>query len=508
MGVRLHQHIELTKAGGEVILTADDGYRWVRIASDISKGGYKPSDDVLSPASQLPAVPLISRAVSYVSEVSGLSVENTGSLLTVFLSGLFIFPLGFFFYYAGYPTGGIGAGLLGAMSFAYLSRTSAFQIDTDMLNLFFLSMGALAVLMAERGRAVLWSAVLGVTMYAFWLWYFHSGFTLFYFVLLLYALRKQDSKTIVLSASVYILLASPFIFVNGLGSILFFASGTSGYPVYADVAELEVLSFTQTMSYVAAYWWLGVLGVLLSLMVGRKVLFLAAFYLLGAMAFSRGIRFSMFLAPLCGAGIGMLFDKCLPRRCVFGYALVIAVIMFVPAYNNISVMPPAVMDKGVYNFIKKLNLTEENAMIATLWDKGFAIEHLAGRRVLSDGASQYKKGAKLYAEAMMQTDERRTAEILSEAAGGRPLYLLFTPDMDRKVGGLVMTAGYKAEKSIGGVILTGIDNPERVSFSDTVYFKLHVIGDANIECFSKLYADGGALRLYKLNNSCLNDKNN
>ena len=503
-GVRFHQHEVLSI--GETVLTTDDGYRWVRFASEISDGKFDKDHDALSPAANLPVTPLISRTISAISNASGMSPENVGSLMTVFLSGLFIFPLGLFFYIAGFPTGGIGAGLLGALSFAYLSRTSAYQIDTDMLNLFFLSMGALCAFMAERGRAVIWAAVLGITMYLFWLWYFHSGFTLFFFILLLYALRKKNMRTIALSAVVYVICASPFVFVSGIGNIFGFLYGHAESAAYADVAELTVLPFKETMQYVATYWWLGVIGLVLSLLVGRDIIFLGVFYILGAFAFTKGIRFAMFLAPLCGAGIGILFDKCLPKRCALGYALVTACIIFIPVYENLSVVPEPTLSSETKALIKELKQAEQDAVIAALWDKGFAVEYLAGRRALADGGSQFRQGAKTYAKAMFQTDERKTAEMLFEASGGSPVYLLFTPDMDRKLGGLVKTAGYRGVMDEKRIVLTAIEEPESpedIPLEDTVYFRLAVIGSADIACFRSVYSDGGALRLYKLTQKCL-----
>jgi dolichyl-diphosphooligosaccharide--protein glycosyltransferase len=503
-GVRLHQHEVLSI--GETVLTTDDGYRWVRFAKEISEGSYVKDDDALSPAAKPPAVPLISRTISAVSGVSGLSFERAGSLMTVFLSGLFIFPLGMFFYLAGYPASGVGAGLLGALSFAYLSRTSAYQIDTDMLNLFFLSMGALCVFMAERGRAVLWSALAGITMYIFWLWYFHSGFTLVYFLLLMFAVRSHGLWAISLSAFVYIVLASPFVFFSGFMNLFQFVDSSSVQHVYADVAELTVLPFTETMKHVGTYWWLAVIGLLLSVISGRHMVFMAVFYLLGLFAFTKGIRFAMFLSPLCGAGIGVLFDKCLPKRCALGYAMVTACLIFIPVYENLYIIPEPSLSSETAALIKHLDATEKDAVIAGIWDKGFAIEHLAGRRVLADGASQFKQGAKAYADAIFQTDERASADMLYDASESIHVYLLFTPDMDNKMGGLLTTAGYKAVQDKNGVILTGIGNAESsqaISLEDTVYFRLAVIGTADMQCFRLVYADGGALRLYRLNQRCL-----
>jgi len=441
------------------------------------------------------------------SSVSDKSYAEAGSLLSVFLSGLFIFPLGLFFWMVGYPAAGIGACAVGSLSFAYLSRTSAYQIDTDMLNLFFLAMGSFAVYMAERGRPVLWSMLCGLTMYVFWRWYFHSGFTLVFFVLLLYALRKYEIKKILLSLFIYVMFSSPFVFLSSFRNILeFFHKPESLSVAYADVAELTVMPFTDSFGTVTGFWLFAFIGLVLSVLMGRKLVYLLPFYVLGLMSFTGGVRFMMYLAPVCGAGLGWCADKYLKQKPVLGFAIVTAFAVLVFAEPFLGVIPPPVIERSTYDFIKNLKDLEEDAVIASIWDNGFIIEYLTGKRVFADGASQYKKGAMLYAEAMMQTDSHKSAQMLAEAFGDAPVYLLFTPDMDSKIGGLIKTAGYRADVVEGRVVLTSIDNSKNstpVYLDDTVYFSLDVIGSTDIGCFSEVYATGGGLAVFRLDKECL-----
>lgn len=498
-GVRYHQYLEIKtspdyRAGTEIILTNHDGYRWLRFA----KGEYSGTGDDLSAALKPPYRPLISVMLSKIDP----------GLMSVFVPGLFIFPLGIFFMLAGFPAAGVGAGLAGSLAFAYLGRTSAYQIDTDMLNLFFVSLGALLLLLAERGRSVLWSAALGLSMYLFWRWYFHSGFTVVYFALLLYALRHRGGRVIFASAAVYILCASPFVFANGFRGLFEFAVPAAA--VRSDVSELAVYGFSGTLRTLNPFWWLALAGTVLSLFTGRRGVYLSVFYALGVLAFFKGNRFAMYLAPMYGAGLGIASDYILRRR---GGALAQALTVFLVMFSSrgyFRFIPPPVVSPGTYGLINKINNTENNSVAAVLWDYGFLTEYLAGRSSIADGASQYRQGAKLYAQALFQTDSVKSAEMLNEAASDRPVYLVLTPDMDAKLGSLIKTAGLRAVWTGGddstAVSLVSIDNTDdenAVRLTETVYFRLHVIGLADIPCFKMYARSGEASAVYSVGESCI-----
>ncbi|PLX67916.1 MAG: hypothetical protein C0603_07300 [Denitrovibrio sp.] len=500
VGVRYHQHITIVNhpefnAGGDIILTTHDGYRWLRFASDHKANTYTDGLDQLSglPEHSMkpPMLPLLSQLIAYFSD-GDLAV--TGSLMTVFLSGLFIFPLGLIFWIFGLPTAGLGAGLLGSLALGYLGRTSAFQIDTDMLNLFFVSLGALLLVLAERGRTILWSALLGLTMYIFWRWYFHSGFSVVYLALLILMIRKNDIKTIVSSVLVYSIFVSLYLLFNGLKGIYEFIFAVAGNVVVVSVAELQRLTLDDNFELIGSYWWMVALGLLLSFSLKWRMLPLAVFYILGMMLFFRGNRYAMYLAPMCGAGLGLVFDYMLSEKFrTLGYALIVSIMILFILKPHIDKIPAPVVSKDTYEGIRSINNLEKDAVIASLWDNGFIIEYLTGRTVVADGASQFKVGSGLFAKAIFQTDCYKSASILNEIAGKKPVYLVFTPDMDKKLGSMMKTSGIWAKINSDDLVRKIVD---------TLYFKLHVIGLANIDCFKRLYRNNQALSIYKVDPSC------
>jgi len=517
--VRLHQYTVILSdqqyfAQSGIILTAHDSYRWLRYASEHQKGEYYNGADKLSGVpnniQKPPAIPLISYFMSKLSSLTGIAPERVGGFMSVIFPGLFVFPLGVFFLIAGFPSAGLGAGLLGGLSFAYLSRTSAFQIDTDMLNLFFLSAGVLFCLCAERGRSLVWSALLGITMYIFWRWYFHSGFTVIFFFMLLYALRRKEVKEILLSLVVYLIFASPFVFFRGFSGVSEFLKPDVVRFFPAEVAELHSSGVIGTFMHISPFWMLALLGLLLSLLLRRTVLYMAVFYVLGFLSFSRGVRFEMFLAPLCGAGLGVAFDIISKGRSqAMSYALVTSLCMVFLLKPFFKEVPPPVISSSTYETIKKINEAESDSVVAALWDNGFLVQHLTGRAVFADGASQFKQGAKIFAESLFISDSKKAAQKLMSVSGGRPVYMLLTPDMDVKLPAIIKSAGYKAEtRRVDGktnIFFTSSDDgnmKKSVELTDTMYFRLHVIGETDIPCFNKIYSNTRFTEVYRLDEKC------
>jgi len=521
VGVRTYQH-QILNSQPETILTTHDGYRWLRFAEEYQNGGYADGADPLSglPEHSLkpPELPVVSFFTAKLSDFSGMSLEESGSWLTVFLSGLFIFPLGLLFYIYGLPGAGAGACTAGSLALVYLSRTSAFQIDTDMLNLFFTSSGALFLVLAQKRNAVLWSAVLGLTMYAFWRWYFHSGFTVVFFLLLLFMLRRKSFCVTALSALIYVICSSPFVFLNGFKGLLEFASGGAGL-YSAPVAELQVLGFSETLRSMSGLWYAAVAGLVLSFFLGRKILPLAVFYLLGFMVFFKGIRYGIYLAPIYGAGLGFFADR-LFRRSALAQAVTVSFLMIFCLSPFFRFVPPPVVSVQEYRAIKNLSALEDDAVIGALWDHGFMIQYLTGKTVFADGASQYKEGNRIFAEALLSPYERQSAQLLLQPAGGRPVYIALTNDTGRKISSLINTAGLIAvmdkkpssltENSSGKlpeIFLaeknSGVRNRNIIKISETVFFHLFIIGSADMSCFSKVKANSHYLSIYRVEPGCL-----
>ena len=111
---------------------------------------------------------------------------------------------------------------------------------------------------------------------------------------------------------------------------------------------------------------------------------------------------------------------------------------------------------------------------------------------------------------MLSADSNKAASMLAAASGGRPVYLLFTPDMDKKLPAIIESAGLKTEitdeKGTKSVFLKSGrgDSPETgYKLTSSLYFRLHVIGETDIECFSKIYSNNRLTVIYRVSYTCM-----
>ena len=258
-----------------------------------------------------------------------------GTLLVPMLAGLFIIPLGIYFYLIGVPAAGLLGALIGNFCAEYYMRASIGRIDTDMLNLFFPALGGLLVLLAGKATSlrnrVLFSALAGLALHGFDWWYEKPGFTLAYFCVLLamLAIHRTPLRTLLLCSIVFVVVVGPDHFRGGVGSIssnLFarylnvgqevvveVADGVSApaaFPnVYKTISEAERVPMGEVLTQVLdseVLGWLGFVSFgLFALLQWRCVIPLLPFLALGVFGFYSSRRFIMFLAPFVGVGLGL-----------------------------------------------------------------------------------------------------------------------------------------------------------------------------------------------------------
>ena len=131
-------------------------------------------------------------------------------------------------------------------------RSSIGRIDTDMLNLFFPVLAGLLVLLAGRaktGRGVLLYTVgAGLSLFLFQWWYSQAGFTLAYFMVLVFHLFVQRVRfqTILLSALLFVLCVRPETFLSGTGSV---QNQFNKYFTVEDASEVVIDSGTTPATF-------------------------------------------------------------------------------------------------------------------------------------------------------------------------------------------------------------------------------------------------------------------
>ena len=163
-------------------------------------------------------VPLLSYMISQLAPFFDLNYYLAGTLLIPLLASLFILPLGYYFFCIGLPLPGLLGGLIGTFAGGYYMRSAIGRIDTDMLNLFFPVLAGLLILLAGKTKTernvLLYSIGAGLSLFLFQWWYSKAGFTLAYFMLLVFSLfvNQIRFRTILAGAFLFVLCALPSTF--------------------------------------------------------------------------------------------------------------------------------------------------------------------------------------------------------------------------------------------------------------------------------------------------------
>ncbi|MFT7623530.1 MAG: MFS family permease [Myxococcota bacterium] len=276
--------------------------------------------------------PLLSVLIAEAARFTDWNYSLAANLMIPWLASLFIIPFGLFFYRLRLPVAGLLGALVGALALGYFGRTSVGRVDTDMLNLFFPSMMALAILSAALAKSdrvrYAWAGVSGLTMFLFMWWYPKTGFVGLYMLALVGTLlaHKIHWKKVAIATGVFLLLAGPMNLVSSVSSLQSFARSYAGLAAApAAATDSSAARFTSRRDTVSeskgvtrdrmfksvmgspSLIWLGLTAfALFALLHWRSAIALAPIAGLGLMSFFSGVRFTMYLAPLVGIGLGIV----------------------------------------------------------------------------------------------------------------------------------------------------------------------------------------------------------
>ena len=280
-------------------------------------------------------VPLLSFLISKLVKFFNYNYYLTGTLIIPTFASLFMIPLGIYFFKIGIPLSGLLGGLVGTFASGYFVRSSIGRIDTDMLNLFFPTLAALLILMASKSKSeravLLFSIGAGLNLFLFQWWYGKAGFTLIFFIVLVFSLfiHKIRIKIIFLSAFLFILCAHPKTFMEGSKSIQAFvgnyfiieenissptnisSSSPATFPnVFKTISEADTVKMNEILLRIISnnfIAWIGLVSFLvLSVFRWKDFLPFSPIIFLGIFSFQSSNRFIMFLAPLIGIGLGWI----------------------------------------------------------------------------------------------------------------------------------------------------------------------------------------------------------
>ena len=292
------------------------------------------SSSYVTPEVRYHDVPLLSFLISHVATFFNNNYYLTGTLLIPLLASLFILPLGIYLFRIGLPLSGLLGGLIGTFAGGYYMRSSIGRIDTDLLNLFFPVLAGLLILLAVEKKTersvLLYSLGAGLSLFLFHWWYERAGFTLVYFMVLVFSLfvHRVRFKTILVGAFLFVLCAQPATFMSGAANVKYFmnsyfsiedsrevlihnATNPASFPnTMTTISEVDRVPMNEVLRRVLSNTtldWIGFLGLFCAVIFKWRLLLpLLPMLALGLLSFQSSNRFIMYLAPFIGIGLGWL----------------------------------------------------------------------------------------------------------------------------------------------------------------------------------------------------------
>lgn len=373
--------------------------------------------------------------------------------------------------FAGLPGGTIAATLVAIMP-TIIERT-AWDADTDIWNIFFpLLLTWLYILMIDaedRKKIIIWGAVNGFAtgLYAFaWRggWWYVFDFMVAAFAVLvateLWRTRKSMPKLLdvvkkrALLAAVFVLTSGIFVslfvgmheFFNApLQPAHFTVIKAAAHPslwpnVYTTVAELNPTNIAGAVGAMGGwlFFWIAIAGIAL-MAVQRKdsawkldfkyAPFFALWFIATIYASTKGVRFTLLLAPAFavafGIGLGKIYQwvvrvsiKDLHLPAAVPHAVMIILVVFMlssqaqASYGAMQGNIP-IMNDAWWNALTAVKQdSKPDAIINSWWDFGHQFKYVADRPVTFDGASQNTPMAHWIGHVLATSNETEAVGIL------------------------------------------------------------------------------------------------
>ncbi len=545
---------------GEPLYSEYDSFYFARFALDMKEGLYKygaidhfrlfPDNTTNAKLSEketfYSTYPLagvfISHIFYFLSKITGMSVAWLTYYLIPIFATTVVLPLFFYFNRLHLPFAGILSGLVAVSAPMYLGRTCLMRLDHDVFNLTLpFSIAYFFYRFFEtnqRESKLFWITLASLFMLFYQLWYAHPNLN---FVLLLTFLVIffwepvknlfiKRNKTFTFSKEDFIFLAililpqlwyiyeGPYHLFQQVATLVFnIKSPTSidilfkDFPnIFISISELSRLSFEEALASVVFNKILGIIGligaILLFIFNFKKLFFLLPFFGIGCLVFFSGARFSMYLSPFIGIGLGFLvhflFEKLFPYLDIFRekhkqrlvlalMGILLFVVVIITQREAIGMVCTPKVDAELVKDMEWIKEhTPKNAVIWSWWDYGYAFQLYARRAVFHDGGSQTSPKTYFIARSFSTSDPREAwlitsfvsnygltgltkimknglsaEEVVESIKRGEfakpintPIYWVFTQDLIPKFGWIHYFGTYEFKRKEGtfGRILTPI----------------------------------------------------
>lgn len=437
---------------GVTAMSGPDSYYWLLQARELDKGtlgqgmghplkGYP--DQVKLAIKDKPG--LLAKFISFSRNFTDGDYYRAGPLLIPILAGLFVFPLFFYLYRLGFGASAVLGGLIGSFSQAYYTRTRMGRVDTDMLNTFFPFLAGLFILMMNRKRAW-WTNILlamgaGLTMNLHTQWYQQPAFILVFLIAMVayLVLTRVSWKQIPVILLIYLLASGPEHVMQIAWSIKIFLKAYVSPPPTGRIAWpniLHTIGEAQERGLMAnlrkLHGFLPLVGVgfggLFYLCVRRfrQMIPLAPLLGLGIWSLFGPSRFTMYMAPFIGLGVGVVVELLVrftadrTKLSAKFSSLISVSLMFIlffstAGFTGFGKHPaptlPAETTRALLD-IKKI-VPKHSAIFTPYWELGYPLMEIGEFATYHDGGLQGRTRSTLSSMAMMSDKQEEMVSLLS-----------------------------------------------------------------------------------------------
>jgi undecaprenyl-diphosphooligosaccharide--protein glycosyltransferase len=439
--------------GMQLFTTADAGY-FIGLAQSIKRDGnfqtfnekrLYPTNinsmQLASPPASIFDAPLLSSLIAIVADgYSSKALLKAAHWLipvTAAVTALFIV---FAFGSVGYWLEGALAAAGGGLSLAYMTRSGAGRIDTDQLNLGFFYLMFGLVIFAARAKSLRTSLALavlaGAVMWVFNWWYAKPLFGWAFLIALVWlsAVCHRDWKRSFYQAAIFCLLSGLSWGNTGIGQGYYLSELGFGGLVFPNsfvtITELTVLPFLEVLERISGSFWLGMVGIIaVGLWSIRHPVLAIVFVPAAAFMFLNfyfGTRTIFYSAPFLWFGLAWALVtgvRALLQILKTGKAVQYATISTSVVFGFMVIWVSSPIDYLVRPSFPKPALeglsslatlpSDEQTVVASWWDYGYASVLLNNFNVLHDGGGQNTPVTHYVARALMANSQSEAAGILT-----------------------------------------------------------------------------------------------
>ena len=433
--------VEQFKFNNQFMINTNDGYFYAEGARDILSGIHQEND--LSPVESAGSL-----LTALIAKILPFSFETIIFYMPAFFASLIVIPLILIGRNIEKLEVGFIAALFGSIAWSYYNRTMIGYYDTDMLNIVFPTLLLWSLVLAEQTREdkYLLFTALDILAYRWWYPQSYSLEFAFFGLILVYAayqyIKKQDIFytlqliTIMLLAMSQLDMLLRILFVLGYfilskahkylylmlsaAFVLFLISG--GFdPIWAqlkgyifkdtilvtgedlklnffsvmqtvrEAGQIPFETFANRISGHTVTFVLSVIGYIWLASKHRVMLLGLPMIGIGFLAYSGGLRFTVYAVPVLALGIAFFIVELSSflknNNAKYGLMALLTIAILIPNIKHVvDYKVPTVLTKDEVVVLDKLkNIASREDYVVGWWDYGFPIRYYADVKTLCDG---------------------------------------------------------------------------------------------------------------------------